>query len=617
MSTRGVGSACFLLVLIAAGVASGELVGYWALDENSGTKAADSSGQGNDGTITGYPTWIAGVKGSALEFHGLGAAVGGGDSINCGSGAALDIRGPISISLWIKPGAEDPEGKGMETAPLAKAMNPNWSWQVRYGWGGAPKPYMSFTFNTSPRAWAFVGQKLTRDEWYHIACSYDGTTLKCYLNGEQTDSTPMGPIASSSTPVLIGSDGWGSDWIGAIDDVQIYSNALTADQIMAICPPSRLARSPDPPDGAVNVTTPLLQWKAGYKGFLHQVYVGTSPDLGPADAVGSRTKQLKVIYPSDFTPGATYYWRVDEIEADLTTVHQGNVWSFTAQDLIAYLPAPANAATAVSLAPTLSWQPGQNAVTHQVYFSGDPNAVAQGTASADKGEWELEETSFAPGPLDPVTTYYWRVDEIPPDGPPDVGPVWSFTTCLPVEEFESYTDKAGNEVFSTWIDGLDSQSSGSIVGLYPDAVNGTFCETTIVHGGSQSMPLEYNNVSTPFYSEARRDFAAAQDWTAGGVNTLVLYVQGKSGNWPAPLYVTLTDVSNHSASVTCPNTTAVTTSTWTEWVIPLSDVKDVNPAKIKTMCIGVGQRTGGTFSGRGRIYIDDIWLTKLSPGDTE
>ncbi len=609
MSARWVGSVCLLLVLVAAGVAPGELVGHWALDENGGMKAADSSGKGNDGTITGHPTWIPGVKGTALEFHGLGAAGGGGDYVNCGSAASLDITGPISISLWIKPGAEDPEGKSMETAPMAKALDPDWSWQIRYGWGSS-KPYMAFTFNTSPRAWAYVGQKLTRDEWCHIACSYDGTTLKCYLNGEQTDSTPMGPITSSPAPVLIGSDGWGCDWIGAIDDVQIYNNGLTADQIMAICPPSRLARSPDPADGAVCVSSQLLQWKAGYKGYMHQVYVGTTPDLGPGDAVGPRTKQLKIIYPSELTPGAMYYWRVDEIEADQKTIHQGNVWSFTAQDVIAYLPTPANGAMAVALAPTLTWQPGQNAVTHQVYFSADPNAVAQGAVSANKGELEQTETTFAPGLLDPVATYYWRVDEIPPDGPADVGPVWSFTTCLPVEEFESYTDKEGNEVFSTWIDGMDSKSSGSIVGLYPDSINGTFCETTIVHGGSQSMPLEYNNVSTPFYSEARRDFAPAQDWTVSGVNTLVLYVQGKSGNWPAPLYVTLTDASSQTASVTCPNTMAVTTAKWTEWAIPLSDFKDVNPARIKTMYIGVGQRTGGTFSGTGRIYIDDIWLTK-------
>ena len=216
-------------------------VGHWTLDEGSGTTVADVSGNGNDGTIMDNPdlenpTWIDGISGSALEFHGTGVAGTGGDFIDCGNDASLDITGPISIALWIRPDADDPEGKGTsggETAPMAKATS-DWSWQVRYGWGGAPTPYMSFTFNTSPRAWASVGRNLERYEWCHIACSYDGTTLKCYLDGVETDSTPMGEIHSSADPVLIGSDGWKSDWTGGIDDVRIYDRGLSADEIVDV-----------------------------------------------------------------------------------------------------------------------------------------------------------------------------------------------------------------------------------------------------------------------------------------------------------------------------------------------------------------------------------------------
>jgi hypothetical protein len=91
---------------------------------------------------------------------------------------------------------------------------------------------MAFTFNTSPRAWTYVGKNLDRDEWAHIACSHDGATLKCYLNGTETDSTPMGAITSSPAPVLIGSDGWRSDWIGAIDEVAIYNRDLSEGEIL-------------------------------------------------------------------------------------------------------------------------------------------------------------------------------------------------------------------------------------------------------------------------------------------------------------------------------------------------------------------------------------------------
>jgi len=204
------------------------LVAYYAMEND----VLDGSGNGNDGTIVGNPTWIPGVQGTALEFHGLGAAGGGGDYIDCGSGASLDIAGPISIALWIRPDAEDPEGQGTETAPMAKAMSgiSPWNWQVRYGWG-SPQPYMAFTFNTSPRAWAYVGQNLAQGEWSHIACSHDGATLKCYLDGTETDSTPMGAIARGEAPVLIGSDGWGCDWIGAIDEVMIYDRDLSDSEV--------------------------------------------------------------------------------------------------------------------------------------------------------------------------------------------------------------------------------------------------------------------------------------------------------------------------------------------------------------------------------------------------
>jgi len=205
------------------------LAAFYALEND----VLDGSGNGNDGTIAGAPIYVEGPAGygTAMEFHGLLGVYGGGDYIDCGNDASLDIAGPISLALWIRPGADDPEGQGTETAPLAKAMTGvGWSWQVRYGWG-SPQPYMAFTFNTSPRAWAYVGKNLERDEWAHIACSHDGETLKCYLNGEQTDSTPMGQITSSEAPVLIGSDGWGCDWIGAIDEVAIYDRALSTGEV--------------------------------------------------------------------------------------------------------------------------------------------------------------------------------------------------------------------------------------------------------------------------------------------------------------------------------------------------------------------------------------------------
>ncbi|MEN6428666.1 MAG: LamG-like jellyroll fold domain-containing protein, partial [Phycisphaerales bacterium] len=339
---------CYLsciLALAMAQVTLGDLVAHWALNEGVGSQVMDSTGNGNTGNISGNPTWINGVFGGALEFHGLGAAGGGGDYINCGANAILDITTNISIALWIRPDADQPESKGTETAPMAKAMSnmsPSWSYQVRYGWGST-SPYMAFTFNTSPRAWAYVGRNLNRYEWCHIACAHDGSTLRCYVNGEETGSTAMGAITASSCPVLIGSDGWGCDWIGAIDDVRIYNHGLTADELKEILAGGGVeqAKDPIPADAATDVPCDIaLSWTAGAYAATHDVYLGTTFDdvnnVGrdnAGDLLVSQDQEATEYDPENpLDYGQTYYWRVDEVNAAPdNTIFKGTVWSFTTE----------------------------------------------------------------------------------------------------------------------------------------------------------------------------------------------------------------------------------------------------------------------------------------------
>ena len=131
-----------------------------------------------------------------------------------------------------------------------------------------------------------------------------------------------------------------------------------------------------------------------------------------------------------------------------------------------------------------------------------------------------------------------------------------------------------------------------------------------VHGGKQSIPMDYNNVRAPFYSEATREFAPAQDWTARGADTPALYVRGAASNKAARLYVALEDASKKAASATHPDAALVSTAKWTEWEIPLSSLTGVNPAKIKKLYLGVGDKKAPVAGGAERIHIDDIRVTK-------
>jgi len=133
---------------------------------------------------------------------------------------------------------------------------------------------------------------------------------------------------------------------------------------------------------------------------------------------------------SNLAPGATYYWRIDGVEADGTTIHTGPVWSFTAASLTAHTPSPADGAKWVDAGVDPGWTAGIGALMHDVYFGTDQEAVANGTGDTFKGTQPL--LSFDPGPLAENTTYYWRVDEIEPDGTTKHdGHVWRFTTVGP------------------------------------------------------------------------------------------------------------------------------------------------------------------------------------------
>ncbi len=199
-------------------------------------------------------------------------------------------------------------------------------------------------------------------------------------------------------------------------------------------------------------------------------------------------------------------------------------------------PVPADAATGADPGVVLSWRAGREATVHELYFSPDRQAVADGIALVGKPS----EASYAPPSLELGTTYYWKVVEVNEAASPSAweSDVWSFSTrpLSVIDDFEGYTNNSPNRVFQTWIDGMGfsadeffpngnaGNGTGALVGY--DPTGGNIMETTIVHGGKQAMPVEYNNVNQPYYSEVERTWPTPQDWTANGADTLVLYVRG-------------------------------------------------------------------------------------------
>jgi hypothetical protein len=182
--------------------------------------------------------------------------------------------------------------------------------------------------------------------------------------------------------------------------------------------------APAPANGEVDVTNPLCSWTPSKVAAAMDVYFGTNPELGQAEFKGRQTWPF---YPAaELIPGATYYWRVDSVEADGVTIHTGDVWTFAVMPVKAYNQSPYEGALNRYPDVTLGWKAGNMAQSHNVYFGTDQAAVAAADASVFMGN--QEETTFDPNGLALGTTYYWRVDEIDAFEATIAGDVWSFST---------------------------------------------------------------------------------------------------------------------------------------------------------------------------------------------
>ncbi len=278
-------------------------------------------------------------------------------------------------------------------------------------------------------------------------------------------------------------------------------------------------------------------------------------------------------------------------------------------------PNPPNGATDIKQTATLSWEPGEAAVSHQSYFGTDEEAVKNANTGSPeyKGGIDLGSESYDPGKLEWDTAYYWRIDEVETDDTIQTGNVWSFTTAdfLIVDDFEDYD--AYNQIWWSWHDGAGYVShptespyagngTGSMVG---DENTPSYTEETIVHGGSQSMPVFYDN-SVLLYSEVEKTLTYPRDWTENGVNTLTIWFRGSSANATETLYVAL----NGSAVVSYDNPDAAQIGIWTEWTIDLQAFADqgVNLTNVDKITLGLGDRNNPQAGGSGTMYFDDIRL---------
>jgi len=335
---------------------------------------------------------------------------------------------------------------------------------------------------------------------------------------------------------------------------------------------------------------------------------GDTEDKGNIDLVAGQSYSIVLEYFEN-TSGATARLIWESPHTAKQVIPKSLLWL----PIKARNPNPSNGAADVRQTPSLVWSAGELAVSHEVYFGADADAVKNaGTGSPEyKGARDLGSESYEPGQLEWNTTYYWRVDEVNDANPdsPWKGNVWSFTTAnfLIIDDFELYNDinedePGSNRIYLAWLDGLDEPSNGSLVGYD----NPPFAEQTIVHSGNQSMPLAYDNAVGK--SEATLTLTSNRDWTVKGVDTLAIWYIGDAANAAETMYVVL----NGTAAVTNDNPDAAQAAAWTEWNIDLQAF-GVNLANVNTITLGFGNMTNPVAGGSGMVFFDDIRLYAPAP----
>lgn len=208
------------------------LVGCWLMNEGSGTRVWDSSGNGNVGTFSGDAvTWVSGAYGSAINFGGTS------DFITCGTPTSVRITGPMTCLAWGQLTSDNnaynhivARGNGFSSLqPWSLSWNSNlnrvYVFARNLDNSAGVSDYISKTYDTN---------------WHIFGFVFNGTTLQAYCDGTYSTGVALNGIYDSADRALaIGSDDLsGYEWNGNISHVMLYNRALAANEI------SQLYRTP-------------------------------------------------------------------------------------------------------------------------------------------------------------------------------------------------------------------------------------------------------------------------------------------------------------------------------------------------------------------------------------
>ena len=200
------------------------LVAAYSFEEGSGSTTADVSGQGNPGVISGASWSARGKFGNALYFNGANSWVTINDS------PSLDLTNSMTLEAWVYPTSTM---SGWQA--VINKEQPGGFGAAYYLAANSDLNQPELAVYTTDWHKLYGGPSLSANQWIHLAGTYDGTTLRLYVNGNQVSSQPQaGGIDVTNGVLRIGGNSyWGEFFQGRIDEVRIYNRALSASEIQS------------------------------------------------------------------------------------------------------------------------------------------------------------------------------------------------------------------------------------------------------------------------------------------------------------------------------------------------------------------------------------------------
>lgn len=201
---------------------------YYRLGETSGTEARDETGNGHTGT---YVAVVQGVPGALASDPNTAVSIvkAGTSHVALSDRLTVSGRGAFSIEAWIKPNALDATYRFVVCNERA-APRHGYAIVLHVQHGIFLERYVADDQETTP------GAPIAPGVYSHVVGTYDGTTLRLYMNGAlASEEGDVRDMPAYTTPASIGAYLQFADSVfdGPVDEVALYATALAPDRVKA------------------------------------------------------------------------------------------------------------------------------------------------------------------------------------------------------------------------------------------------------------------------------------------------------------------------------------------------------------------------------------------------